>query len=58
MRRVEIFSTDQNRHSEGPLWDVEEQCLHWIDSYGPAIHSCDFNGSDRKTWALDQSINR
>ncbi|MBA8880953.1 SMP-30/gluconolactonase/LRE family protein [Phyllobacterium myrsinacearum] len=56
MLRIEVFSTDQNQLGEGPLWDVEEQRLYWIDSYGPAIYSCDFNGGHLKVWKLDQPI--
>jgi sugar lactone lactonase YvrE len=26
---------------EGPLWDVEEQALYWLDSCGPTVHRLD-----------------
>lgn len=56
MLRIEIFSEDRNALGEGPLWDVAEQRLYWIDSYGPAVYSCDANGKDRKSWALPEPI--
>ena len=40
MLRIEVFSEDRNQLGEGPLWDVEEQRLYWIDSYAPAVYSC------------------
>ena len=41
MLRIEVFSETATPLGEGPLWDVEEQRLYWIDTYGPAVHSCD-----------------
>ena len=57
MLRIEVFSEDRNALGEGPLWDVEEQRLYWIDSYGPAVFSCDAAaatgraGACRSPWA-------
>jgi sugar lactone lactonase YvrE len=56
MLRIEVFSEDRNALGEGPLWDVEEQRLYWIDSYGPAVYSCDIKGNDRKRWALPEPV--
>ena len=56
MLRIEVFSEDRNALGEGPLWDVEEQRLYWIDSYEPSVYSCDINGKDRKKWALREPI--
>jgi L-arabinonolactonase len=56
MLRIEIFSEERNALGEGPLWDVEEQRLYWIDSYGPAIFSCDAAGNNRRSWKVPQPI--
>jgi sugar lactone lactonase YvrE len=56
MLRIEVFSEDRNALGEGPLWDVEEQRLYWIDSYGPAVFSCDARGEDQKTWRLPEPV--
>jgi sugar lactone lactonase YvrE len=56
MLRIEIFGEDRNALGEGPLWDVEEQRLYWIDSYGPAVYSSDANGRERKYWALPEPV--
>lgn len=56
MLRIEVFSEDRNALGEGPLWDVEEQRLYWIDSYGPAVYSSDVKGGDRKHWPLPEPV--
>lgn len=56
MLRIEVFSEDRNALGEGPLWDVQEQRLYWIDSYGPAVFSCDASGGDRKSWKLPEPV--
>jgi L-arabinonolactonase len=55
MLAVEIACPDRDQLGEGPLWDVKEQCLYWIDSYGPAIHRLDSDGG-KKTWQLPEPI--
>ena len=56
MLRIEVLSDRQDQLGEGPLWDVREQRLYWIDSYGPAIHSCDAAGGGRRSWKLPEPI--
>jgi sugar lactone lactonase YvrE len=56
MLRIEVFSEDRNALGEGPLWDVKEQRLYWIDSYGPTVFSCDVNGNDRRSWPLLEPV--
>ncbi|MEJ5903006.1 SMP-30/gluconolactonase/LRE family protein [Ochrobactrum teleogrylli] len=41
---------------EGPLWDVGEQKLYWIDSYGAKIFRSDENGSGVESWDVPQKI--
>jgi L-arabinonolactonase len=56
MLRIEILSDQPDQLGEGPLWDVNEQRLYWIDSYGKAIHSSDAVGGDRKRWSVPEAI--
>jgi sugar lactone lactonase YvrE len=56
MLRIEIFSEQKDSLGEGPLWDVKEQRLYWIDSYAPAVHRADLKGGDRKTWKVPEPI--
>jgi hypothetical protein len=55
MLRIEVACADGDQLGEGPLWDVDEQRLYWIGSYGPAIHRMEPNGS-KKTWKLPEPI--
>lgn len=41
---------------EGPLWDMREQKLYWIDSYGAKIFRCDENGEGVESWDVPQKI--
>jgi L-arabinonolactonase len=41
---------------EGPLWDVREQRLYWIDSLGNAAFRCDANGQGVERWDMPGNI--
>ncbi|MEZ5831773.1 MAG: SMP-30/gluconolactonase/LRE family protein [Dongiaceae bacterium] len=56
MLRIEIFSEQKDSLGEGPLWDVKEQRLYWIDSYAPAVYRADLKGGDRKCWKVPEPI--
>src|SRR6266404_2042688 len=56
MLRIEMIIDARAALGEGPLWDVEEQRLYWIDSLGPAVHVCDPKGGIRKSWPLPEPI--
>jgi len=56
MLRIEIFSDNKEMLGEGPLWDVAEQRLYWIDSIGRRIHRADVKGGDRKSWEVPEEI--
>jgi uncharacterized protein (DUF849 family) len=55
MLRIEVACADRDQLGEGPLWDVDEQRLYWIDSYGPAMHRMEPSGA-KKTWPLPEPI--
>lgn len=54
--RVEKIVDCRNALGEGPLWDVDEQRLYWVDSTGRALFSCDAAGGDTKEWSLPEPI--
>jgi len=54
--RIELIVDAHASLGEGPLWDVDEQRLYWIDSLAPAVHVCDTNGGSRRTWPLPEPI--
>jgi len=54
--RIEIFSDRKDSLGEGPLWDIKEERLYWIDSYGQSVHRADLKGDDRKSWKVPEPI--
>lgn len=54
--RIERLGNSRDELGEGPLWNVKEQRLYWIDSNSGAMHRADARGEDRKTWTLPEHI--
>jgi len=50
MLRIELLIDAHAELGEGPLWDVAEPRLYWIDSLGAKIHFCDAVGPARRSW--------
>jgi L-arabinonolactonase len=46
MIETRLLVDADNHLGEGPLWDVREQRLYWIDSTAAEIYSCKADGSD------------
>lgn len=44
-----------NRLGEGPMWNVAEGALYWVDALRPAIHRLDFHGAIA-TWPMPSVI--
>ena len=53
---IRLLVDCKNHLGEGPLWDVEEQRLYWIDSSAAEIWSCRADGSDVKTYFVRRHI--
>ena len=56
MLRIEVACADRDQLGEGPLWDVDEQRLYWMDSYGPAIRGMEPNGAKRRSQSAPWSF--
>jgi sugar lactone lactonase YvrE len=56
MLRIEVLIEQKDSLGEGPLWDVDEQRLYWIDSYGPKVHRCDAAGNELTHWSVPEPI--
>lgn len=56
MVEVRLLVDSRNHLGEGPLWDVEEQRLYWIDSSAAEIWSCREDGSDVKKYFVPTHI--
>ena len=58
---IECVLDCENHLGEGPVWDVAEQCLYWVDSTGrrvgkPSIWRYDPATGDVRNWAVDRDI--
>lgn len=49
MLRIELLIDARAELGEGPLWDVAEQRLYWVDSLGAKVHSCEADGGAART---------
>jgi len=41
---------------EGPVWDVEDALLYWVDIKGPTIWSYDPRTEKTQTWTLPKDV--
>jgi L-arabinonolactonase len=46
MTEIRLLVDSKNHLGEGPVWDVENQRLYWVDSSAREIWSCRSDGSD------------
>ena len=54
--RIEVVVDVKAHHGEGPLWDVEDQRLYWIDSSGMNVFCATCDGREVRAWDLPQKI--
>jgi L-arabinonolactonase len=58
---IECLIECANHLGEGPVWDVREGCLYWVDSTGrrvgkPAIWRYDPKTGATRSWMLDRDV--
>lgn len=53
---IRICVPCKNMLGEGPIWDVEEQRLYWIDGLEGHLLSCSAYGADVEQWTLPAEI--
>ena len=56
MIETRLIVDADNHLGEGPLWDVKEQRLYWIDSTAAEISSCRADGSDVRRYFVPRHI--
>ncbi len=56
MLKIELLVDCRNLLGEGPLWDVQEQRLYWIDSYGKTVFRADAKGQGIERWQVPEHI--
>lgn len=54
--KIELVWDAKNELGEGPLWDVQEQVLYWIDSKGPTVNRYDPRNGSVQTWMMPSDI--
>ena len=59
--RIECVLQCDNHLGEGPVWDVEEGCLYWVDGTGrrvgkPSIWRLDPRTGKTQNWSLDRDV--
>lgn len=54
--RIEIVVDVKTTLGEGPVWDVEQQRLYWIDSFDGRVLRCTDDGRELRAWDVGQKI--
>src|SRR5580765_8345189 len=59
--RIECVLECGNHLGEGPVWDVEEGCLYWVDGTGrrvghPSVWRLDPRSGKSEHWSLDHDV--
>jgi L-arabinonolactonase len=54
--RIEVLVDVKTILGEGPLWDVEEQRLYWIDSFGCNVFRTTADGREIRAWDVPAKI--
>lgn len=53
---IETIGDIRNKLGEGPVWDVGENALYWIDGNAPAIYRLDPKSGAVKSWKTPKPI--
>ncbi len=54
--RIEIVADVKTTLGEGPVWDVEQQRLYWIDSFDGRVLRCTEDGRELRAWDVGEKI--
>ena len=54
--RIEVVIDVKTILGEGPLWDVDEQRLYFIDSFGCNVFRCTHDGREVRAWDVPSTI--
>ena len=54
--RIEVLVDVKTTLGEGPLWDVDQQRLYWIDSFYGRVFRATADGRELRAWDVPQKI--
>src|SRR4051812_13185859 len=54
--RIEVVVDVKTTLGEGPLWDVEQERLYWIDSFDGRVFRATVSGSEIRSWDVPEKI--
>ena len=54
--QIDIFLDVKTILGEGPLWDVEQERLYWIDSFGQRVFRATADGRELRSWLVPAPI--
>src|SRR5258706_2516693 len=54
--QIEVLVDVKTTIGEGPVWDVQEQRLYWIDVVGCRVFRCTADGRELRAWDLPEAI--
>ena len=54
--RIEVLIDVKTILGEGPLWDVDERRLYFIDSFGCNVFRCTADGREVRAWDVPAKI--
>src|SRR6201987_422981 len=54
--KIEVLVDVKTTLGEGPLWDVDEQRLYFIDSFGCNVFRCTADGREVRAWDVPAKI--
>jgi sugar lactone lactonase YvrE len=54
--RIEVLVDVKTTLGEGPLWDVEQQRLYWIDSFDGRVFRATHDGREIRAWDVPEKI--
>jgi L-arabinonolactonase len=54
--RIEVVVDVKTILGEGPLWDVDQQRLYFIDSFGGTVFRCTADGCEIRAWDVPAKI--
>ena len=54
--RIDVVADVKPLLGEGPLWDVETERLHFVDSLGRRVFRCTAGGAEMRAWTVPSEI--